>query len=279
MDNTQDLQDNSPQPPEGMVKMGQGDTTQEKVPDTTQEETPQTADVEAEQTQAPEVKTEDKAGEADEKMILGKFKSQEDLEKAYTELESHNKKVEMDKAEVDKFIQDAYPESKKKEPTPEIPKAEEAAQTEDEAFQRAADKLAPLLKERIIDPILTKPLARFEIREMLDKYGENFKANLPKIQAARKENPSLLKLPLEDVYRMVAFDDVARTSEIKGIKQAAQTAEEKVKAQVESSQPSGLKTSTIEDALKDPKVSVSEIAEAIPELEPFAKISRERAKM
>ena len=260
MDNVQGQERPSLDPPSGMAELGQEAEPQVQTPDTVEEKP---ADVEAEQTQAPEVKTEEKAGEADEKMILGKFKSQEDLEKAYTELESHNKKVEMDKAEVDKFIQDAYPKSEKKEPTPETPKTEEATTSEDEAFERAADKLAPLLKQRIIDPILNQPLARFEIRECLDKYGENFKANLPKIQAARKENPSLLKLPLEDVYRMVAFDDVARTSKIEGVKEASQTAEEKIKAQVESSQPSGIKPVGLEEAINDPKTSVSEIADAL----------------
>jgi len=276
MDNTQDSQETSPlDPTAGMVPMGQGDTTQEQVPDTTQEETPQTADVEAEQSEAPE---EDKAKDAERNLILGKFKSQEDLEKAYKELESKNTKVEMEKAEMDKFIQEAYQSNSEEKPTPtsQQEKTEEAPTTQEEALRQVADKLAPMIREQVVNPILNPAVARMEIREALDKYGENFKANAGKIQAIKKERPSLT---LEECYKLATFDQVATNSKIEGVKQAARTAEEKVKAQVENSQPSGIRNSTIEDAIRDPKVSVAEIADAVPELEPFARISRERAKM
>jgi len=276
MDNTQDPAV-TPTPPE----TGQEQTPKE-VPNTEAGEKLQAADVAAETEQAPQEATTEEAKPEETKdfQMPEKFvgKSAEEIAQSYTELESHNKKVEMEKAEIDKFINDAYATEQPKA-TPE-PKAEQPAEaaadaplTREQALKQVADELRPMLKAEM-QAAITPAVARLEVKEMVDKYGEPFKAVAGKIAEAKKANPSL---SLDDAYKIVTYNTVSRTSEIKGIKQASETAEAKVKAQAESSRPSGIKPTGIEEAVKDPNVGVGEIAEALgSEYNAFAKISKER---
>lgn len=282
MDNTPDLgQAPSLEPPAGMEEMRQEPTPQEQVPDTTEEAKAETADVVAEQTETPKEETpqEDKVEESKEFQMPEKFagKSAEEIAKSYTELETHNKKVEMDKAEIDKFVKEAY--SPEPQETPEVPvetkEGEEAPLTREQALKQVADELAPRLKQDM-ESILTPLSIRLEAKELIDEFGNSFKAVASKVAAAKKENPSL---SLRDHYKLITYENVARISEIKGIKQASQTAGEKLKAQVESSKPSGLKPVGIEDAVADPNVGVGEIAEALgPEYDSFKETSKRRAR-
>jgi hypothetical protein len=241
-----------------MSEAGQGAEPSKEVPSTDQSGTA----AGAEQT-APEGDKQ----EAKEDLILGKFKSQEDLANAYKELESHSKKVEMDKADLDKFVKEAYgdaetqPKTEQEKATPEAPKG-------------SIEELKPHLAG-VIEQMMTPAIAKIETQHMVDKYGEDFKANASKVASAKRENPSL---SLEDAYKLVTYDSVATRSESKGVEKASQTAEQKVKAQVESTKPSGAVTSSsIEDAVRDPNVGVADVAEALgPEYKKFAEISRKR---
>jgi len=289
MDNTQGTVVPSPNIDPSQMKpmgeQGQEAPPQKQVPDTTEEAKAkaeaETADVAAEKPEAP---VEDKSQEDKEFQMPEKFqgKSAEEIAKSYVDLEAHNKKVEMDKAEMDKFISEAYPEpesptpEQKTEPEGKKPEGSEKAEmTREEALKQVAEELRPMLREEM-SKAMTPAVARLEIKEMVDKYGDSFKAVASKVAARKKANPSLA---LEDAYKLETYSTVGRISEIKGVQKASQTAEEKLKAQVESSRPSGLKPVGIEEAVKDKNVPYEEITEALgPEYSKFAEITKRRKK-
>ena len=285
MDNTQTVVPSpnvDPSQMKPMSEQGQEAPPQKQVPDTTEEAKAKAADVAAEKPEAP---VEDKSQEDKEFQMPEKFtgKSAEEIAKSYVDLETHNKKVEMDKAEMDKFISEAYPmpESEstlepKTEVTEKVTGEEKKPEmTREEALKQVADELRPMLREEM-SKAMTPAVARLEIKEMVDKYGDSFKAVASKVAARKKASPSL---SLEDAYRLETYDTVGRISEIKGVQKASQTAEEKLKAQVESSRPSGLKPVGIEEAVKDKNVPYEEITEALgPEYSKFAEITKRRKK-
>ena len=250
MDNAKEMPDTTPQ---GQVE------GQTPAPET------QTSEVKAQPDEAPESTGQAEEGEF---QMPEKFKdkSAEEIAKSYTELEKHKTKVEMERAELEKMFVPETQEPTQNEPTND---------TQEDPTKQVIEALTPKFREefaRLIAPVV----AKFELKDVLDKYGEKFTARAQDVANFKKKNPSL---SMEEAFKIVDYGNVERTSKTEGLNEATQTAAEKLKAQVESSQPSGHRASSLEDAINDPKISVSEIAEAVPELEPFARISRERAKM
>lgn len=253
MDNTQGLQDTTP-------SQGQVDTMQTQVPETNGSN----ADGAAIDTNQEQTPAEGQSGEG-EGLILGKFKSAEDLEKAYTELESHSKKVEMNYAD---FIKKAFqPEStEQKKPEPQI-----AEPTED-PYKDVMEQIAPRLRDEVTR-MISPAIAQIETSEMVRKYGEGFVAISDKVAEKKRANPSL---SLEDAFKLVSYDNLQKTSEIRGMQKASQTAAQKVKAQVESATPSGKKVMSLDQALADPSVNMADAMENLgPEFNSFKEKYRE----
>lgn len=272
MDNTQGLSETAPTADASQVSTeGQAGTTQEQVP-STEPKADNTADsnvVGADQTQTP---AEDKSGEGED-LIAGKFKSNEDLVKAYQELESHNKKVEMENKSLKDYEEMFYEGTPENKPAPIQTAAQVEGSTQKTPEEQAREILSPMIREEF-EKIMTPTVAKFEVRDMVSRYGDRFKGIASKVAARKKANPSL---SLEDAFKLEEYSTIERTARNEGIAQATQTAEQKVKAQVESSQPSGYKPASIEDAVKDKKVRIEEIAEVLgPEFNAFAETSRRK---
>lgn len=192
-----------------------------------------------------------------EGLILGKFKSQQDLEKAYQELETHNKKVEMDRAELEKlFVQ---PESSST-PEPQAP----AAVMDDDPLKPVADALTPKLTQevnRLISPVI----ARMEVDNMVRRYGDSFVSVAKDVKDIQLRNPHL---SLEDAYKLVSFDRLQRTSNEQRQQRQTEAAHQAQKAQVETAQPSGQREVSLRDAVKSKEVSTKELFQALgPEYE------------
>ena len=251
--------------PAGMAPM-EAPTSTEQMPDTSSGETPQNDAAGVEPNETPTTE-EGQSQEVKEEKILGKFNSQADLEKAYTELESHSKKTEMERAELEKLF---TPQSEETDPAP-------ADDVQIEGADNAKDllsKLKPALRDEFTK-LLSPTIAKLEVQDMVNKYSD-FPAKAKEVAEKKKQNPSL---SMEDAYKLVKFADIQRTSYNKGVEETNKTTEAKQKAQVESSRPSGYRTQTIVDAIKDPNTSVSEIADAMgPEWNAFKEISAKKAR-
>ena len=273
MDNTNTASGQAPslEVPAGATPLGQDVQPEAQVPNTEPKVEPSTdsTDVGADQTQTP---TEDKSGEGKD-LIGGKFKSQEDLLKAYQEIESHTKKVEMENKDLKEYEQmfaEATPENK---PEPTQTATQVAGSTQKTPEEQAREILSPMIREEF-EKIMTPTVAKFEVRDMVSRYGDRFKAIASNVATRKKANPSL---SLEDAFKLEEYSTIERTARNEGIAQANKVSEQRVKAQVESSQPSGYKPASIEDAVMDKKVRIEEIAEALgPEFKAFAETSRKK---
>ena len=261
MDNTNEAEQAAPE-----TEAGQALAANQEVPESSSGETPQSGeDVGTEQNETP---SEGQSQEAEEKLLAGKFKSQEDLEKAYKELESHNKKVEMERSDLEKLFVEKETDSTPVDdaPTKESPKGE---------IDNALEQLEPKLAETV-SKMLAKPLAKLEVQDMLNKYGDDFKAKAKQVAEKQKHNPSL---SMEDAFKLVSFDNVKRTSYQQGVEKTSQNFETKKKAQVESSRPSGYRPESLDDAVKriGKDTSVEDVADALgPEYEIFKQTTQRR---
>lgn len=251
--------------PAGMAPM-EAPASEEKMPDTSSGETPQNDAAGVEEAQAPQTE-EAKPEEPKDEKILGKFNSQADLEKAYTELESHSKKTEMERAELEKLF---TPQSEETDPAP----ADDVQTESTDSAKDLLSKLKPALRDEFTK-LLSPTIAKLEVQDMVNKYSD-FPTKAKEVAEKKKQNPSL---SMEDAYKLIKFDDLKRTSYNQGVSETNATTEAKQKAQVESSQPSGMRPTTIEDAIKDPNTTVSEIADAMgPEWNRFKEISERKAQ-
>jgi hypothetical protein len=245
--------------PSTMAPMGQDVQTQ-AVPDTSSGETPQNGNVGTDQTQAPQ----GKPGEGEGKLFAGKFKSVEDLEKSYTELQSHNTKVEMDRAELEKL----FTQTQDVEETVSAPEQESLG----EDLTSVLEKGKPVLQNeitKILAPVITK----LEIQDMVNKYGDKFVAVAKEVNKLKTEK----NISMEDAFKLATYPTVERTSYNQGVVKTNEVAEQKQKAIVESSRPSGYRPASLEDAVNDPNTSVEEIAEAAgPEYKAFVEISKRK---
>lgn len=192
-----------------------------------------------------------------------KGKTAEEIAQEYVKLESYNKKVEMDKAELTKLFveqptEKSVPPSAAPEPTDDDPMA----------------ALRPMLKDefgKLLSPVITK----IEIEETVRKYGDDFVKVAPQVSELKKQNPTLT---LDAAYKIVAFDNIQRTAMNQGAAQAQKAQEQAQKAQLESSKPSGVRPTTLDDAIKDPSVPLKEVFDALgPEYSLFAEETKRRA--
>lgn len=221
---------------------------------------------------APEAPASEAGTQANENMILGKFKSQEDLVKAYQNLESHNKKVEQDAATKTRTLEEL---DKMFTTEPQAAPGQEAAEmTAEDPMKTLVEELRPKLRSEF-GQLLGPVVAKLEVRDMVDRYGQDFVANATAVQAIKAEKPYL---SLEDAYKLHAFQTIARSAKTEGVAQAQQAQELAARAQLESTQPSGARPVTVEEAIQNPGVPLTEVFDAMgPEFKSFAEESRRRA--
>lgn len=214
------------------------------------------------QTQQPQVEGQSEEGK---QLILGKFKDHKSLEEAYQNLESHTKKVEMDKAELEKLF--VSPEAT---PAPAAAAPEASPQ---EQSGTSSDELTNLLTP-VATKLFSPVLAKLEVRDLLDRFGDRVVSVSKEMKAIKDAKPFL---SLEEAFKLAEHDKVEITNrELTQQRNVAAQAQAQ-KAQVESSQPSGIRTASLEDAIKDGNTSVGDIAEALgPEYAAFAETSRRR---
>ena len=252
--------------PPGMAPIEEVNAS-EKAPDTSSGETPQSGSVEAEQTPTPEEGKSEKAEEAKFEMPE-KFqgKSAEEIAQSYTELESQNKKVEMERSELEKLFV-------KTDETSESTGTPEKQVVDD--VKNVIDQARPAIQEEF-NKLLSPTIAKLELTDMLSRYGNSFKQVAPQVANKVKDNPSL---SMEDAYKLVSFDHLKRTSYNQGVSKASETEEARKKAQVETAKPSGYRPTTLQEAVKDPNTNVSEIADAMgPEWNRFKEISEKKSR-
>lgn len=157
------------------------------------------------------------------------WSSPDDLAKAYRELESQNKRVEMDRASLLKIRQT----EKRSDVVEEEPTLEESG----------------VLRE------VREMKERLEIKELFDTHkdaGEYSKRMADFI----KENPHAT---WESAYRFVKFEDLEKRARDEGRQEAYQNIEQKKKASGVSSGPKTKKGKTLDELVRDKDVPLSEI--------------------
>lgn len=154
------------------------------------------------------------------------FKSADDMAKAYSNLETQNKKVEMDRADLLKARNGETPKSS----TPNIEKEVRA------------------LKERV------------EINDLFQKHPDA-KDYAKQMAEHIKEHPSAT---WEQAYRFVKFDDLEKTSRQEGRKEAYENIDQKSKARAEKSAPRQTSKKDLDAMIKDRSVSMADIEKLLP---------------
>jgi hypothetical protein len=245
MDNTTDLKPTAP-------SEGQPQSTQAQVPNSDASgQNPTSGAVDG-------ATTPTESGQANQGFTLPeKFqgKSAEEIAQEYVKLESYNKKIEMDKAELSKMFieQPAEPQQ-----------YQAAAQESTEEDPMAA--LRPMLQDEF-GKLLSPVIAKIEVEEAVRKYGDDFVKLAPQVSELKKQNKSL---SLETAYKIVAFDNIQRTAMNQGAAQATKAQEQAQRAQLESSKPSGIRPMGIEEAATNKNVPMTDVLEAMgPEMAPF----------
>jgi hypothetical protein len=169
-----------------------------------------------EEKQTTEVKAEDKA---EEQLIAGKFKTQEDLEKGYKELESKFGKEASEKAELTRILNEAFA-------TPEAPATDTASDTYEETTPQVNQEFEQMKRDNAV--------IKFIVGHQ-DADGETMK----KILA---EDPLVKQISGHDAKLEYAYLRSQNMSQPKAIAEAKKTAQvetqaktaEKQAAQVES---------------------------------------------
>jgi hypothetical protein len=263
MDNVEEAATTTPQ--------GQVDAVTE-MPDTSSGETPQNDASGVEPTETPKGESQEVKEEGFK--IPEKFqgKSAEEIAQSYVELESQNKKVEMERSDLEKLFVEKETDSTKVDDAPtDTPAISEDVNT-------ALKDLEPQLAKSVAN-MLAKPLAKLEVQDMLNKHGSAFTQKAKEVKALQEHNPSL---SMEDAFKIISFDNVKRTSHTQGVNEANANAEAKQKAQVETARPSGIKPVGIDEAIADKDVGAAEIADALQsstgdDYSEFKRISDERS--
>lgn len=243
----------------------------EETPDTSSGETPQTDVAGVELTETP--KGESQEAKESKFNMPEKFqgKSAEEVAQSYVDLESQNKKVEMERSDLEKlFVEQKESDSTKVDDAPT--KTNEANVSTD--IKSALDDMRPALAAEV-SKMLAKPLAKLEVQDMLNKHGSAFTQKAKEVKALQEHNPSL---SMEDAFKIISFDNVKTTSHAQGVNEATANADAKQKAQVETARPSGIKPVGIDEAIADKNVGTAEIADALgPEYGIFKEISDRRS--
>lgn len=180
-----------------------------------------------------------KAGTTWEELAEKKgFKSPDDLARAYSELESHNKTVEMDRAELLKAR-----EGKEEEPKSEAP-----------ADDKSNKVLAQVLREQ------RELKEKLEIKELFDQHKDA--SRYAKAMADHvKRHPNAT---WEQAYRYVKFDDLEAEAKKKGIEEAYTTQKEKGRYAVARSGAKALPKNLQGVNIMDRSIPLSDIEKMLP---------------
>lgn len=236
MDNVQDL--NSAAPSQGQPQPSQAPTPNSDASGNN----PTSGHVEA--------TNPSEGSQANQFVMPDKFsgKTAEEIAQEYVKLESYNKKVEMDKAELTKLFVE--------QPAPlETPSAAAPESSDDDPLAA----LRPVFRDEV-GKLLSPVLAKMEVEDAVRKFGDSFVKAAPQVAELRKQNPSLT---LDAAYKIVAYDNLERTAMNEGLAKAQKTQELAQKAQVETASPSGQRAPTLEDALNDKNVPFDQLLEAM----------------
>jgi len=222
MDET-DTQAVENQAPEQQADTAQTQTQSEasesstNAPEATQDKAP------AQEAEAPEVKAEDTA---EEKLLAGKYKTPEDLEKAYKELESKYGSTNSEKAELTRILNEAFAPPAQQEQT-------QQQDTANDDFEEPISGTNPEVEAMKRDLALTKFIINHQ--NMDGESGEAMKEVLLTDPIVRQINGHEAKLE----YAYLRSQNMSQTKAIKqakeeGAKLAQTKAAEKSVAQVES---------------------------------------------
>ncbi len=157
------------------------------------------------------------------------FKSADDLARSYTELESKNKQVEMDRAD--------------------LIKARGGQETiKPGTAQPTVEKEVRALKERV------------EINELFGKYSDA-KDYAKSMAEHIKSHPNAT---WEQAYRYVKFDDLAKTAKQEGRKEAYDNIDQKKRSVAEKPSPRPTQKKDLDSMIKDRSTSLADIEKLLP---------------
>lgn len=176
------------------------------------------------------------------------FQSADDLARAYENLESHNKKVEMTSADIIKAIQEATPS----EPAaPQIPVVQATNQ----------DQAAIKIVEAIVDA-RTKPLQERVALQDLFLKNPDAAQYAPGIAQAVKENPGI---KWDAAYKLAKFDAAQDQARQQGVQQAYQVQQQKTAAVAGASAPTQRAGPDVRSMIKDRSIPFNQITQVMRE--------------
>lgn len=176
----------------------------------------------------------------DELAVKKGFSSPDDLARAYANLESQNKRVEMSLAELIKF----------REPQPEA-LADDALSSEVASQDEDAVKVVEKVVKRI-----TRPLEdRLHLQELFYKNPDaaQYASEMGKLV---KENPGI---SWDVAYKAAKFDALGNQSRLEGKQEAYQAIRQKEAVAVGSARPVSKETRQVDDLIRDKSIPFSEV--------------------
>ena len=177
------------------------------------------------------------AGDTEDKLYAGKYKSPDELENAYQELQRHNTKVEMERAELRRS----------------------APQAPDQTGQLLGDQEALSLLNRLIDDRVRPLKEKAELNDMFTRF-KDFGDYATKVADEIRKAPNLA---WEQAYKIVKFDDRAKEAREEGKKEAYAKIDEKTRAAV--APPSKKQPSRpIGEVVTDRSIPLKEIEKMLP---------------
>jgi len=235
-------------------------------------ETTPPAETEGGSDETPEPSTEpsEKKEETSEKLYAGKFKTPEELEKAYKESEKRMHIAAQEAADARAVAEDLYKfnetaPSETTEPAPEESLLEQ--QTYEEEFNRRVEEKAREVVNQTVGP----PLARLEVAEAQAKYGKDFDRLKEHAKKIYREFPELRKPGnLDRVLRMAKAElipEVEEAAKEKGSKETLAKVKEGRRAQTESSKGGGRESKVTLSPEQREKMSSAELLKYLPKKE------------
>lgn len=215
--------------------------------DTSKETSPEMGNpAESSEESTQETSSSPEEGTEGDKLYAGKYKSVEELEKGYQELQRHSTKVEMDRAELLKAR--------------EVPEDNVAFPVEENATGETTQQDTMKILNRIIDQ-RTQPLKeQLQLNEVFQKY-QDFPQYAKEAAKLIKDRPHL---SWEEAYRYVKFDDRAREAREEGRKEAYAKIGEKQAATTPATKAKESKERPVEELLSDRSVKLSDIEKMLP---------------
>ena len=177
------------------------------------------------------------AGNTEDKLYAGKYKSPDDLESAYRELQRHSTQVEMERAEL-----------RRSAPTPT-----------DSSGQLLGDQEALGLLNRLIDDRVRPIKEKAELNDMFTRFPD-FGNYATKVAGEIGKAPNL---SWEQAYKIVKFDDRIREAREEGKKEAYAKIDEKTRAAV-APQAKKMPSRPIGDSLRDRSIPLAELEKMLP---------------